>query len=84
MDQNGDPRGQGIGSTVDFDTMSIVYDGGLAVPIIAMFDRFDDETDDHNEAEYILVEWPGEGLVTAIAIEDIVSEGAAVVDDKPH
>ncbi|WP_315782357.1 hypothetical protein [Bradyrhizobium sp. SZCCHNPS1003] len=49
-----------------------------------MFNRFDDETDDHNEAEYILVEWPGEGLVTAIAIEGIVSEGAAVIDVQPH
>ncbi|MGJ4945086.1 hypothetical protein ACQR1W_31295 [Bradyrhizobium sp. HKCCYLS1011] len=84
MDQNGDPKGHGLGSTVDFDSMSIVYDGGFAVPIIAMFDRFDDETDDHNEAEYILVEWPGEGLVTAIAIGDIASEVGAVVDDKPH
>ncbi|WP_315740112.1 hypothetical protein [Bradyrhizobium sp. SZCCHNR1093] len=84
MDQDGDSRGQGIGSTIDFDSMSIVYDGGFAVPIIAMFDRFDEETDDHNEAEYILVEWPGEGLVTAISIEDIKSDGRVQVEDRPH
>ncbi|WP_315729821.1 hypothetical protein [Bradyrhizobium sp. SZCCHNRI2010] len=74
MDQDGAAWGEGIAFTVDFDSMSIVYEGGFCAPIIAMFDRFDDETDDPDEAEEILVEMPGEGLVVALYVDDLVAE----------
>ncbi|MEY9138521.1 hypothetical protein [Bradyrhizobium sp. USDA 241] len=84
MDQNGaaDPRGV-VGFTIDFESMSIVYEGGFSVPIVAMIDRFDMETDDPEEAEEILVRVPPDGYVVVIVMDDII-DSEVVIPELKH
>jgi hypothetical protein len=84
MDHDGSARRQGLAYEIDFDSMNVVYEGGYRAQIVAMIDRFEDETDDKNEAEYILVDMPGDGLINVICVADLIAEGGALVDEKPH
>ena len=86
MDQTGDPRAEGsrgITFTVDFDTMNVIYDGGFHAPIVEMYDRFDMETDDPDEAEELLVAFPPDGLVATFVVADLC-EAEVAVPDNPH
>jgi hypothetical protein len=56
---------------IDFESMSIVYEGGFSVPIVGMIDRFDMETDDPDEAEELLVKMAGEGIVVVMFMSDL-------------
>ncbi|WP_316196589.1 hypothetical protein [Bradyrhizobium sp. SZCCHNS3053] len=57
--------------TVDFSSMSVVYEGGFSVPIVEMFDRFDMETDDPEEAEELLILMPPDGIVVSLLMSDL-------------
>jgi hypothetical protein len=57
--------------TIDFASMSIVYERGFSVPIVAMIDRFDMETDDPDEAEELLVQMPPDGIVVVLLMSDL-------------
>lgn len=56
---------------VDFQSMSIVYDGGFSVPIVGMIDRFGEETDDADEADLLLIRVPPEGIVLTMLMDDL-------------
>jgi hypothetical protein len=56
---------------IDFEALSIVYEGGFSVPIVAMIDRFDMETDDPDEAEELLVQMPPDGIVVVMLMSDL-------------
>lgn len=56
---------------IDFEAMSIVYEGGFSVPIVGMIDRFDMETDDPDEAEELLVQMPPDGIVVVMFMSDL-------------
>jgi hypothetical protein len=84
MDQDrASGSGRRVGYTIDFVSMTIVYEGGFAVPIVAMYDRFDMETDDPHEAEELLVRMPPDGIVVTIFMDDLF-ETESVVPDIKH
>lgn len=56
---------------IDFNSMTIVFEGGFSVPIVGMIDRFDMETDDPHEAEELLIEMPPEGIVITMLMSDL-------------
>ncbi|WP_029083419.1 hypothetical protein [Bradyrhizobium sp. th.b2] len=56
---------------VDFLSMSVVYEGGFSVPIVGMIDRFDEETDDPDEAEELLILMPPDGIVVVMDMADL-------------
>jgi hypothetical protein len=56
---------------VDFESMSVVWAQGFSCPIVGMIDRFDEETEDPQEAEEILVEMPPDGIVVSMFMSDI-------------
>jgi hypothetical protein len=62
------------GFIIDFNSMSVVWCRSFSCPIVGMFDRFDEETDDPSEAEEILVAMPPDGIVVSIFMSDIVPE----------
>jgi hypothetical protein len=83
MDQNSAPREWGqVGYTIDFEAMSIVYEGGFSVPIVGMIDRFDMETDDPGEAEELLVKMPPDGFVVCLLMEDLYRSNAVIPEQK--
>jgi hypothetical protein len=57
--------------TIDFASMSVVWQGGFSCPIVGMIDRFDMETDDPGQAEEILVKMPPDGIVVSMFMDDI-------------
>jgi hypothetical protein len=59
---------------IDFTSMSVVWARGFSCPIVGMIDRFDEETDDPQEAEEILVEMPPDGIVVSMIMDDIGQE----------
>jgi hypothetical protein len=59
---------------VDFVSMSVVWARGFSCPIVAMFDRFDEETDDPEEAVDILVEMPPDGILVTMLMSDLIPE----------
>ncbi|MCA1379406.1 hypothetical protein I6F34_01035 [Bradyrhizobium sp. BRP05] len=79
QDRAPDPK-RVVGFTIDFVSMSIVYEGGFSVPIVAMYDRFDMETDDPEEAEELLVEMPPDGIVVTMVMDDILDSQALIPD----
>lgn len=60
--------------TIDFASMSVVWQGGFSCPIVGMIDRFDMETDDPDQAEEILVKMPPDGIVVSMFMDDLNSE----------
>jgi hypothetical protein len=79
MDPYFDPVAQGdeiddvcLGFRVDFESMTIVFDGGFSAPIVQMVDRFEMETDDPKEAWAIVIAVPPDGMDTVVYMDDLV------------
>jgi hypothetical protein len=77
-----DLRDLELGFKVDFNSMSVVFDGGFAAPIVEMIDRFDHETDDPQEAYAIIIAVPPDGMQTLVYMEDLMDN--AVFPSKLH
>ncbi|WP_079602509.1 hypothetical protein [Bradyrhizobium erythrophlei] len=63
--------------------MNIIYEGGFHAPIVEMYDRFEMETDDPNEAEMLLVAFPPDGLIACILVENLYDR-AVSIPEHPH
>jgi hypothetical protein len=77
-----DLRDLELGFKVDFNSMSAVFDGGFAAPIVEMIDRFDQETDDPQEAYAIIIAVPPDRMETMVYMEDLMAN--AVFRSKFH
>ncbi|WP_424578987.1 hypothetical protein [Bradyrhizobium sp. USDA 241] len=62
--------------------MTIVYEGGFSIPIIAMYDRFDMETDDPEEAEVLDVAMPPDGIIVTMVMDDLFDMDCVIPDIK--
>ena len=65
----------------NFESMNLVFEGGFQAPIVEMVDRFDMETDDPDEAEYITVALPPDGIISIINMVDLIA--ASELENEP-